>query len=187
MAPARTMACSGLMLALFADAQPVSADDLPTFADRPDEPVRDVDREFAVFLNPLAMTLGLYGGEADLVLGRYAAVAVEGALYRRGDTIGEALGAGLLVYPLGGALRGPYVEPRVADAHPGSVAQLDRSADVVGLGATAGWQFTWDYGFSVRVGGGAMYFFGGSQVDASNGSLAVGPQIVLDGSLGWAF
>ncbi len=184
---ARPIACSGLVLALATAAAQASADDPPTFADRADETGRDVDRGLALFLNPLDMAVGLYGGELDLVLGRYAVVAFEGAVYRRGDAMGEAIGAGFIVYPLGGALHGLYVQPRMAYAHPWTMAQLDWSADVVGLGGTAGWQWTWDYGFSVRVGAGAMYFFGGSQADASSSSLGVGPQIALDGSLGWAF
>jgi hypothetical protein len=82
-----------------------------------------------------------------------------------------------------------YVEPRVAYARPWSEAltKFDWTVDVVGVGGTAGWQWTWDYGFSVRLGGGAMYFLGGQRGAASNELLAVGPQIVLDGSLGWAF
>jgi hypothetical protein len=187
MAPVVRIACCAL--ALLANPQSASADPPPTFADRPDEDVRDADRTFSVLLNPLAMAVGLYGGEADFVLGRHVAVAVEGALYRRGEATGELLGAGLLVYPLGGPLHRLYFEPRVAYAHPAfdPAAKLDWSDDVLGLGATAGWQWTWDYGLSVRIGGGAMYFLGDSHLDPSSGSLAVGPRVVLDGCIGWAF
>ena len=186
MAAVRRFARSALALTLFASETPARADDPPTFADRRDEEVRDTDRSFDVLLNPLAMTIGLYGGEVDFVLGQYVVVAVEGAVYRRGDGTGETLGVGLLVYPLGGALQRLYFEPRVAYARPWSLAEPDWSANVVGLGGTAGWQWTWDYGFSVRVGGGAMYFLGG-QGDGPHGALPVGPQVVLDGSVGWAF
>ncbi len=162
------------------------ADDQPTFADRPDEAVLDVERRLSVLLNPLAMSVGLYGGEVDFVLGRFAAVALEGAIYRRGNDLGQTLGVGLLVYPLGGALHQLYFEPRVAWARPLGLANLDWSADVVGLGATAGWQWTWDYGLSLRVGGGALYFLTG-QTGVLARSLPAGAQIVLDGSVGWAF
>src|ERR1700681_2084524 len=91
-------------------------DDPPTFADRTDEEVGDTDRRFAFLLDPLAMAVGVFGGEADFVLGRYAALAIEGDLYRRGDMTGEALGAGLAIYPLASALHGLYVEPRIAYA-----------------------------------------------------------------------
>jgi hypothetical protein len=183
------LAWSALTLTLVLAAPAAGADDPPTFADRPDEDIRDADRTFGFMLNPLAMALGVFGGEADFVLGRYAAVAVEGALYRRSDAAAAVLGAGLLVYPLGGAFHRLYAEPRIAYARPWSeaIGNVDWSADVIGVGATAGWQWTWDYGFSVRIGGGAMYFMGGPREGAYSGALALGPQVVVDGSLGWTF
>ncbi|MDP8998768.1 MAG: hypothetical protein M3O46_01505 [Myxococcota bacterium] len=172
--------------AVICTAPDLRADDVPTFADRPDDEIRDSDRNFGFLLNPLAIALGVYGGEADFVIGRYAALAVEADLYRRNDGTGIALGAGLLVYPLGSALHQLYVEPRVVYARPWSETfpQMDWGSDAVGLGATAGWQWTWDYGFSVRLGGGALYFIGDSR---SNSAVRVGMQLVLDGSMGWSF
>ncbi|MGA7124094.1 MAG: hypothetical protein WBY94_28590 [Polyangiaceae bacterium] len=178
--------CCALVMTLLGVQKGARADDQPTFADRPDEEVRDVQRRLNVLLNPLAVSVGLYGGEVDFVLGRFAAVAVEGAIYRHGDGVGEALSAGLLIYPLGGALHRLYFEPRVAWARPLGLTKLDWSADVVGLGATAGWQWTWDYGLSLRAGGGVIYFLTG-QAGGLDNSLPVGAQIVLDGSVGWAF
>jgi hypothetical protein len=178
-----------LMLVVVSASPSAQASDPPTFADRADEDVRDADRTFALLLNPLAMAVGVFGAEADFVLGRFAALAVEGDLYRRGDGTATALGAGLLFYPMGTALHGPYLQTRVAYARPlgETLSQVDWSVDVVALGATAGWHWTWDYGFSVRLGGGAMYFLGASRDRPSDGPLALGPQLVLDGSLGWAF
>jgi hypothetical protein len=185
----RPLACAALTLVLLVAGPAARADDVPTFADRPDEDIRDVDRTFALLFNPLAMAAGIFGGEADFVLGRFAAVALEGDLYRRGDAIGEILGVGLLVYPLGGPLGRLYLEPRMAYARPWNeaIAKVDWSADAVGLGATAGWQWTWDYGLSVRIGGGALYFLGGSREATPSGAIEVGPQVVFDGSVGWTF
>jgi hypothetical protein len=185
----RPLACSALTFTLLVGSPVARADDLPTFADRPDEDIRDADRTFALLLNPLAMAAGIFGGEADFVLGRYAAVALEGDLYRRSDAVGEVLGVGLLVYPLGGAFCRLYLEPRVAYARPLNerIAKVDWSVDAFGFGATAGWQWTWDYGFSVRIGGGALYFLGGPREAAPSGALDVGPQVVFDGSVGWTF
>jgi hypothetical protein len=106
-----------------------------------------------------------------------------------GGVTGLALGAGLPVYPLGRVLHGLYFEPRIAYARPMSepIPFVDWRLDVLGLGTTAGWQWTWDYGFSVRLGGGAMYFVGGRRNGPSDGALALGTQLVLDGSLGWTF
>jgi hypothetical protein len=165
------------------------ADDTPTFADRSDDEVGDPDRAWGFLLNPLATAIGVYGGEVDFVLARFAAVAVEGDLYRRGDATGLAVGTGLLLYPFGSALHKLYVEPRIVYARPLSapITAFDWGTDVIGLGATTGWQWTWDYGFCLRVGGGAMQYLGGPRRESSDGGLALGPQLVLDGSLGWAF
>jgi hypothetical protein len=181
------LACSAVFLALTLIAPVACADASPTFADRDDEEVREVDRAFGFMFNPLAMALGVFVGEADFVLGRYAVVAIEGGLYRRGDSTATALGAGLLVYPLGAALRGLYVEPRAVYARPWSeaIGSFEWGMDVLGLGGTAGWQWTWEYGFSVRIGAGAIYFLGDSRNPRS--LVAGGAQPVVDGSVGWAF
>jgi hypothetical protein len=176
-----------LLIALVHVASVARADDVATFADRADEEVRDADRTWGFLLNPLAAAMDVYGGEADFVVARFAAFAVEGALCRSGDNPGLAIGMGLLVYPLGSALHQLYVEPRVAYARPlrEPIPAFAWTRDVVGVGATAGWQWTWDYGFSLRVGGGAMEYLGGPRTQGP--SLAVGPQLVVDGSVGWAF
>jgi hypothetical protein len=66
----RPLACCAFTLALALAAPAARADDPPTFADRPDEDVRDADRRFGFLLNPLAMAVGVFGGEVDFVLGR---------------------------------------------------------------------------------------------------------------------
>jgi hypothetical protein len=192
MAPIRKAAphlCRALALALLLAAPAARAAEPPTFADRTDEDSGEADRRFGFMLDPLAMAIGVFGGEVDFVLGRHAAVAVEGALYRRDGTTATVLGAGLLVYPWGNALHGAYLEPHVAYARPLSepFSQFDWSVDALGLGATAGWQWTWDYGFSVRFGGGVTYFLGSPRNGALDGAFALGPELVLDGSLGWVF
>jgi hypothetical protein len=165
------------------------ADDPPTFADRPDREAGDTDRRLAVLVNPLAVAVGVFGAEGDFVLGPFAAIALEGDVYRRGGTTSTGLGAGLLFFPQGVALQGLYLEPRVVYARPlsESMARIDWGADVLGFGATAGWQWTWDYGLSIRLGGGAMDLVGGRRRAALGDAIALGPVIVLDGSLGWAF
>jgi hypothetical protein len=179
----------GVLIVAFIDvAAAARADDVATFADRADEDVRDADRTWAFLIDPLATAMGVYGGEVDFVVMRFAALAVEGDLYRRDETTGLAIGTGLLVYPLGSVLRQLYLEPRIVYARPlhEPITDFAWARDVVGVGATAGWQWTWDYGFSLRVGGGAMDYLGGPR-SAQGPNLGVGPQLVLDGSLGWAF
>jgi hypothetical protein len=180
----------GLSIVLSAAAASVPArasDDVPTFADRSDRDIEDTDRTWGILFNPLAIAVGVYGGDVDFVLGRHFAASVEGALYDLNGTTATAFGGGLLFYP-NVAFHGLYLEPRVAYARPMSEGLLhfDLSSDVFGAGATAGWQWTWDYGFTVRLGAGGMYFVGGSSPTPNAVALS-GPQLVMDGSLGWTF
>lgn len=176
-------------LSLLAGFPLARADDRPTFADRSDEEVRDSDRVWGLLLNPLATAVNIYGGEVDFVFARFAAFAVEGALYRRGETAELAGGMGLLFYPLGVAFQKLYIEPRAVYLHPlnALLADIDWVRDVIGVGTTVGWQWTWDYGFSIRIGAGAMYYATGARSVPSTAGLPQGPQLVLDGSLGWVF
>jgi hypothetical protein len=189
MIPIRLLAYLALMPLPLLVAPDARAEDPATYADRPDEEIGDGDRTFGLLLNPLATAIGVFGGEADFVLGRFAAVAVEGDVYRLSGVTGLALGGGLPVYPLGRVFHGLYLEPRITYARPLSEAipAVDWNIDVAGVGGTAGWQWTWDYGLSLRVGSGAMYLFGGHRRGLLEGGLPTGPQLVLDGSLGWTF
>jgi hypothetical protein len=184
----RWLVASIALALLVALTVPAWADDVPTFADRSDEGEQGGLRAVCVLFNPLGAALGVYGGEVDLAVGHFAAVAIEGGVYERTGGAATALGAGLLMYPLGAVFHRLYVEPRVVYARPtdDGVARLDWSADGLGLGATAGWQWTWDYGFSARLGGGGVYFVGGER-PATGATLALGPELVVDGSIGWAF
>ena len=178
----------GSALALFVStvAPAAGADEPPTFADRSDSEVFDEDRTLGVLLNPLAAAIGVYGAEVDFVLGRHVAASVEGAIYNLDGTTSTALGGGVLFYP-SSAFHGLYLEPRVVYARPfdANVLHVDPRTDVFGIGATAGWQWTWDYGFTARLGGGGIYFAGGS--GSANALALRGPQLVMDGSIGWTF
>ena len=112
---------------------------------------------------------------------------MSGAFYSVNGLAATALGAGLLIFPLKAALHGWYVDAQGVYARPldeGPV-HFDLQRDVVGFGATSGWQWTWDYGFAVRLGAGAMYYEG-SGGDVQSAPLR-GAQLVLDGMIGWAF
>jgi hypothetical protein len=189
MSTLRPLVAAALVLSvLVATTAPArAAEDVPTFADRSSKDIVDIDRSFAIMLNPLAIAVGVYGGDVDFVLGRHFAASVEGDVYNLNGTTATAFGAGLLFYP-SVAFHGLYIEPRVAFARPLSegLLHVDWNSDALGVGATAGWQWTWDYGFTVRLGGGGLYYLGGPSPTPNAVALA-GPQLVVDGSLGWAF
>ncbi len=185
----RTLPAGALATWTAIASHPATADEPPTFADRSDEALRDADRSRALLLNPLAMPMGIFGAEADWAPVRFAALALEAAVYLRQGVPATAVGVGLLFYPQGSVFRGLFVEPRLVYARPVAepVPELDWSIDVVGAGGTVGWQWTWDYGFTVRLGGGVIDFLGGSRTDAAGDAVALGPSLVVDGCVGWVF
>jgi hypothetical protein len=192
----RALVGAALLIGGAANPIPALAEEPPTFADRTDrEEGGDAERSLGVLFDPLSAASGVFGGEADFVLGAHLVASAEAALYSGlyGGLYGGdrppalALGGGLLVYPRG-AFRGPYVEPRVVYAHPlaEGFAHVDLSREAFGAGATLGWQWTWDYGFTLRLGAGAIYFVQDG-AGAADARAIRGAQLVLDGSLGWTF
>jgi hypothetical protein len=161
------------------------AEDVPTSADRDDDSAEDADATAAVMFAPLAIAFGVFGGEADLVVRRSLAVSLDAAASRPdGATLG-ALGVGLLIYPLRPAFHGWYLLPRLAYTH------ILGQSRISGLGALSvvalsGWQWTWDYGLSIRLGAGVAGSTRGAPVSAPE--LHVGPLgLVADAGLGWAW
>ena len=162
----------------------------PTFADRGDSDVTESSRALAILFNPLAVYSGVFGAEADFVAAQRLAVSIEGNVAQMGGATCVLAGVGLLFFPQRSAFSGFYLGPRAVLARPlgESPYHLNFGTDVLGLGAVAGWQWTWDYGLSFRLGGGAMHYEGGP----SNGPPGVGlkvreAELVLDSALGWAF
>lgn len=171
-----------------------AADEPPTFADRAeraDESADEPTRSLALVFNPLAMSAGVFGMEADFVLTPRTAVVLEADVYGLGADVGVASGVGIAFYPMHPVFHGLYFEPRALFARSASesLLQVDWATDVVGVGGMVGWQWTWDYGFTLRLGGGAMHYFGGSgEVIQSSFPFGSGAAVlVADASVGWAF
>jgi hypothetical protein len=179
-----------LLVAASLATRAARADDVPTFADRPDNEVEDRHAAVALLSNPLAAATGVFGLEADFVLASKLALAVGGDVYRLADAPGAALSVGLLAYPFSRALRGFYVEPRVTYARPmkGPLVRLDWDADVVALGGAGGYQWTWDYGLSLRIGIGVQTALAGSFSGMPGQLFGLGgAELVADTSLGWSW
>ncbi len=140
----------------------------------------DASRHAAVLVNPAGALLGVYGLEADLVLGSAAAVSAEGDLYLLGGTTAYGLTLGVPIYPQRVVLHGFYVHPRAGVAR----AMTEGSGvEVFGAGATLGWAWTMRVGLTVRVGGGVMV----EHTVAGIGENLDGLVPVADGMVGWAF
>ena len=144
-----------------------------------------------LFANPLGLALGYYGGEVDVPVSRHVAIGGEVQYYALGDTTAFGAGAGVLVFPTKETFEGLYLYPRVSYANATSKAgDIVVTADVYGIGATAGYQWTWDSGFSVRLGGGVVYYAASAHASADGVEAKValdGAKPVLDGNVGWVF
>ena len=183
---------AGVLLVLRASL--ASADEPPTFADRGEASVDEDDRTLAFLLNPFRTALGVFGMEADFVFAPRFAAAVDVAAVRRSGATDVTVAAGLLFFPLRGAFHGLYTEGRVLYARPFDepVSRVDWRRDAVGFGGLAGWQWTWEYGLSVRLGAGAQYYVGATESSsgAPRAAIALGSErveLVVDASLGWVF
>ncbi|HXX66546.1 MAG TPA: hypothetical protein VEK07_05170 [Polyangiaceae bacterium] len=171
-------------------ATSVAADEAPTFADRDDAAEADeTERGLGFMINPLAIAAGVFGGDVDFAVLPRIALGIEGAVVQLADgSIASAVGVGLLVYPIRSRFHGLVLEPCAVYARSlrEPLARFDWRANVVGFGGTLGWQWTWDYGLSLRLGVGPMRFVGGSRAPG----IPIGRDgldLVLDGSIGWLF
>jgi len=91
--------------------------------------------------------------------------------------------AGVALFPWRVVFHGLYVHPRVMAAY---AAGPGVGADVVGIGGAIGWQQTFRFGLTLRVGGGAAYEAAfGESGGARFATTGVRP--VVDGDVGWVF
>ncbi len=140
-------------------------------------------RSFALLTDPASLLFGAIGVEGDLVLGDTAALGIEVDALAAGPATGASASLGAPLFPQGVALHGFYMYPRLFAARAWSAGA---HADVLGVGATLGWEWTLPVGFTLRLGAGAAIDrpAGG---DAGVVPSMVGFRPLLDGSLGWAF
>jgi hypothetical protein len=153
------------------------------------------DKNYGVFVNPLGLLAGSLNVEIAFAINEKAAFTVGGAFAQAGVRIGsEGLSAtayggqvGLLIYPQERVFNRFYVNPFAvgmrAHIKDGS---LTSEATLVGGGAIAGYHWTWNGGFSLRLGGGLAYVHAvATSGDAEIVFAGVGP--ALEGALGWTW
>jgi hypothetical protein len=140
-------------------------------------------RSFGLFVNPLALTLGTVAAEGDFVLGEAAALSVEGDFMSVAGATAYGVTAGVPLFPWRIVFHGLYLHPRLMAAY---ATNGGVTADVAGVGGTLGWQQTFRFGLSLRIGGGAAYEVALGQ-DAGAGFAVTGLRPLLDGDVGWVF
>jgi hypothetical protein len=140
-------------------------------------------RILGLLINPGALTLSTFAAEGDFVLGDAAALSVEGDGMSTPGTTAYGVMLGVPLFPWRVVFHGLYLHPRALLARATSDGL---SADVVGIGGTAGWQQTWRFGLTLRLGGGAAYEVALGQVAGASFSVA-GVRPLVDGELGWVF
>jgi len=173
-------------------------------AEAPPDPddVRYPRKSAGVFINPLGLLFGVFGAEVDFRVADFMTLNVGGSYYRRSvtlldaNTTTNAYGGdfGAQFFPFGRAFNQLYVYPRVSYSRASATRTqpgfADASADssLLGVGATVGYQWVWNPGFSLRLGAGMAYFTALAKDEASTVEISLAgvlPQ--LDASLGWTF
>jgi hypothetical protein len=140
-------------------------------------------RSFGLLFNPGALALGTMAVEGDFVLGDAAALSVEGDWMSAGSASAYGVTLGVPLFPWRIMFHGFYVHPRVLAAR---ATNDGLTADVVGIGGTVGWQHTFRFGLSLRIGGGAAYEVALGQVAGASFAVA-GVRPLVDGEVGWVF
>lgn len=190
------LACAIVSASVFTPSA-VRADEAPTFADRDVSSDEGPDCSFALLVNPVAMVYGVFGLETDFVAASAVVIAfdVEGvrtpSWAPEGQASGVSVGGAVLAYPWRGAFHGCYFGARLGFVRllREPLLHVDGRVDVAEFGVSAGWQWTWDYGFSVRVGVGPLVAIGAAPPSVSP-ELLTGPfrfALSADASVGWAF
>ncbi|HEY8042221.1 MAG TPA: hypothetical protein VIF15_20605 [Polyangiaceae bacterium] len=179
------IASLALPLALLAGTAPAAGAEGPhdVETDHIDAFDEDGPRTLAVLVDPLAVVLGTFAVEGDVVLGPSVALGVEGEAMSLGGTTAYGGSLGLPIFPQGIAFHGLYLHPRLAWARATGAAA---SADVAGVGGSIGWEWTLRLGLTVRTGLGAMVERLAAG-DATAASPLVGVRPLLDGTVGWTF
>jgi hypothetical protein len=139
-------------------------------------------RTFGMLLDPAALAFGTFAAEGDLVLGDTGAMSVEGRWTALARTAAYGAAVGFPVFPWRLMFHGFYVHPRAEWAR---MTTAGAEADVLGAGATLGWQWTWRFGLTLRAGAGAAYDWTVSS-GAANVPIA-GLRPLFDGDAGWVF
>jgi hypothetical protein len=179
-------ALAGVLLALVV-GRPATAVAAEGRGDRETDHIDAFDdggpRSFGLLFNPLALVLGTMAVEGDFVLGDAAALSVEGDWMSVAGASAYGLTVGVPLFPWRVVFHGFYVHPRAMAAY---AMNGGLSADVVGIGGSLGWQHTFRFGLSLRVGGGAAYEVALGQ-DAGASFAVTGVRPLLDGDVGWVF
>jgi hypothetical protein len=139
-------------------------------------------RSFGLLLDPAALAFGTFAAEGDLVLGDTGAMSFGGAWTGLGGPSAYGAAVGFPVFPWRLMFHGFYVHPRAEWVH---ATTAGGAGDVLGAGATLGWQWTFRFGLTLRAGAGAAYDWTVSS-GASNLAIA-GLRPLLDGDVGWVF
>jgi hypothetical protein len=183
----RVFATLAGLLCVLTVGRPAPAEAAEGRADRETDHIDAFDdggpRSFGLFFNPAALVLGTMAVEGDFVLGEAAALSVEGDFLSAGGATAYGVTAGVPLFPWRIVFHGFYLHPRVMAAR----ATTDGlSADVAGIGGTLGWQQTFRFGLSLRIGGGAAYEAALGQ-EAGASFAVTGVRLLLDGDIGWVF
>ncbi len=142
-----------------------------------------------IFVNPLGIAFGVYGAEVDFAVAEQLTLNINGSFHKSGNTTAFGGGLGAQWFPLEKAFHRFWIMPRV-DFAAATAEEGGTSADakLLAVGGLLGWQWTWEGGFSIRLGGGALYYT--AIAEDEDKAVEVGLKGVLpalDFSIGYTF
>jgi hypothetical protein len=139
-------------------------------------------RTLGVFVDPLSLAFGEAGAEVDLALGEDVAASMQGSVIAVGPTTAWAARVGLPIFPRQVAFHGFYLHPRVTMA---AATTNGAGAELFAAGGTVGYEWTWTWGGTLRLGGGASWWtaFAGD----ATGLAITGVRPEIDATIGWVF
>ncbi len=151
-----------------------------------------------IFFNPLSIAFGFYGLELDFAPMRALSVNLAGEYYSHSvsafgfevKTSAYEVNLGVQIFLTGHRpMQGAYIYPRFAyaKAKAEETGSTTAEASLIGVGATAGYQWNWQP-FSLRLGGGLMHYSATASAEAGSPEISLaGTLPALDLTLGFVF
>jgi hypothetical protein len=138
-------------------------------------------RTAAIAVDPTALALGRLGAEIDVAVGENVAVSMSADVTALAVAAVVRAELGALLFLQRFAFHGLYVRPRLEWS---SAAAKSASGRAIGAGATVGYEWTWPFGATLRLGGGVSY----AKPLPGGGAVATeGLTPRLDANVGWVF
>ena len=147
------------------------------------------EKKRGIFVNPLGIAFGVFGAEYDHAVAERVTLNSGLSYFSKGNTTAVGFGVGVQWFVQEKAFHRFWIMPKIefaaATAEEGGTSA---SSKLLAVGALLGWQWTWDGGTSVRLGGGALYYAAVAKDKEETVEVGLdGVAPALDLSIGYTF